>query len=78
MEEVDLRKEKKKLEMLGVEPRASYMRSKRSPTELHPLPSEQLHRLVLLVLKGLCLCNKVMLVEWEALQSPRGMLFTGS
>lgn len=28
------------MEMLGIEPRASYMRSKRSPTELHPLSWE--------------------------------------
>lgn len=30
-------KKKKKLEMLGIEPGASHMRSERSTTELHPL-----------------------------------------
>ena len=50
---IKVQKAKKKgVEMPGIEPGASYMRSKRSTAELHPLHCNKLSTLAMLILRG--------------------------
>ena len=45
-------KKKKEVEMPGIEPGASHMRSERSTTELHPLDSRGMFKIAVLITKG--------------------------